>query len=304
MLHAVTSKKLLVIVGATAVGKTDISLQLATHFNCSILSADSRQCYRELGVATAKPEKQALDQIPHYFVNSHSIKNPVTAAGFEIYALNILNELYQGNHRCIMLGGSGLYIKAVLEGMDEIPSISPSVRENLMTRLRQDGLEKLVDELRNLDPRSSQAIDCQNPQRVVRALEVCLGTGKPFSSFRTGKRRPRPFEIIKIGLHRDRPVLYQRINQRMDSMITEGLFEEAAELFDFRENKALQTVGYQEAFGYLEGRYDKTEAVRLLKRNSRRYAKRQLTWFGRDNSIKWFDADDQEQIFEYLEQIF
>jgi tRNA dimethylallyltransferase len=298
----VITKKLLLIVGATAVGKTDISLKLAAQYDCPILSADSRQCYRELGVATAKPDLEMLSKVSHYFINSHSIHNPVTAAEFEAYALATLREVFEENNICIMTGGSGLYVKAVCEGLDEIPPVPESIRHQLEDRLEHEGLKVLLKELQVLDPEYAETIDAENPRRVIRALEVCLGTGKPISTFRKGKVQPRPFETLKIGLHRDRKKLYLRIDQRIDEMIRHGLFEEAEQLYEFRNLKPLQTVGYQEVFGYLEEKYDRKEMTRLLKRNSRRYAKRQLTWFGKDPSIRWFQADDLESITDYLQE--
>ncbi len=299
--HPVATKKLLLVVGATAVGKTDISLELAAHYRCPILSADSRQCYRELGIATAKPNQQILSKVPHYFINSHSIHNPVAAGEFEAYALATLNEVFKENNICIMTGGSGLYIKAVCEGLDEVPPVPESIRYQLEIRLEHDGLKALLRELQRLDPEYAGTIDTENPRRVIRALEVCLGTGKPFSTFRKGKKQRRPFETIKIGLYRDRKKLYSRIDQRMDEMIDQGLFDEAEQLYAFRNQKPLQTVGYQEVYGYLDKIYDRDEAIRLLKRNSRRYAKRQLSWFGKDLSIHWFHADDLESILGYLQ---
>jgi len=298
--HPVFTKKLLLIVGATAVGKTDISLMLADHFGCPIISADSRQCYLELGIATAKPNQEMLVKTPHFFINSHSIHNPVTAAEFELYALATLREVFKENNICIMTGGSGLYVKAACEGLDKVPSIPEPIRQQLESRLKHEGLKALLNELQTLDPVYAESIDNENPRRVIRALEVCLGTGKPFSTFRKGKMQPRPFETIKIGLHRDRKKLYSRIDQRMDEMINQGLFDEAEQLYEFRDQKPLQTVGYQEVFGYLDKKYDREEAIRLLKRNSRRYAKRQLTWFGKDHSIRWFDADDHKSILDFL----
>lgn len=302
MIRPVPPKKLMVVAGATAVGKTDVSLMIADRYQCPILSADSRQCYRELGVATAKPTLEMLARVKHYFINSHSIHKPVTASVFEHYALQTLQEVFQKHNFCLMTGGSGLYIKAVCDGMDKIPSIPASVRQDLEKRFDRGELEDLIEELRDLDPCIAGTIDLANPRRVIRALEVCIGTGRPFSSFRTGKKQPRPFQTVKIGLKRDRYELYRRIDRRMDQMIKNGLFEEAEQLYELRNKKPLQTVGYQEIFGFMENQYDRKEAIRLLKRNSRRYAKRQLTWFGKDPSIRWFHADDQESIIEYLDK--
>lgn len=302
MNRPVSGKILVIVVGATAVGKTSIAIKLAQHYQCSILSADSRQCYRELGIATAKPDADILEKVRHFFVDSHSIRNPVTVAEFETYALDILDQVYRQKDFCIMVGGSGLYVKAVSDGLDLVPDIPHKIRQDLEKRLLEQGLDGLVAELKNLDRDSAETLDLENPRRVIRALEVCQFTGKPYSSFLTGAKKARPFKTVKIGLMRDRKELYRRIEHRIEEMIEQGLFEEAELLFKFRNEKPLQTVGYQEIFGYLDGLYDRQEAVRLLKRNSRRYAKRQLTWFGKDSSIRWFPADDLSSILEYLEQ--
>ena len=302
MAMPVSGKKLLVLVGATAVGKTAVSVDLAHHFKCPIISADSRQCYKELGVATAKPTVEQLQTVEHFFVNTHSIHKPVTAADFEKYALKTLQQVYSEHSVCIMTGGSGLYVKAVVEGMDEIPDIPVEVRQDLEQQLQRKGLKPLVEELRKLDPVLFEALDENNPRRVIRALAVCQVTGKPFSDFRTGNKFPRPFEIFMVGLHRERKQLYQRIDQRMDQMIEQGLFEEAEELFEFWHLAPLQTVGYQEVFSYLKGEYYREEAIRLLKRNSRRYAKRQLTWFNKNPAIRWFNADNYAEILAYAKK--
>jgi len=301
MNQPVSRKILVIVVGATAVGKTAIALKLAKHYQCSILSADSRQCYRELGIATAKPDLAMRKKVPHFFVDSHSIRNPISAAEFEEYALDILNKVYLQQDYCIMVGGSGLYVKVVSAGLDQIPDIPAHIRMDLENRLEKLGLASLVCELKKLDPDLLENLDLENPRRVIRALEVCLVTGKPYSTFLTGRKKSRPFGIIKVGLIREREDLYQRIDFRMDKMIEQGLFEEAENLYRFRHEKPLQTVGYQEVFGYMDGLYDRQEAIRLLKRNSRRYAKRQLTWFGKDPSIHWFRADDLQSIMNYLE---
>ena len=302
MSHPVLSKKLIVILGPTAVGKTDISLQLATRYQCPVLSADSRQCYKELGVATAKPTRKTQELVKHYFIDTHSIFDPVSAAGFEDYALSSLEEVFQKYNYCIMTGGSGLYVNAVCEGLDDIPPVGDFVGKQLEDRLKSEGLPSLITQLKELDPYSISSMDLDNPRRVIRALEVCLSTGKPFSTFRTGAKHLRNFDILKIGLRREREDLYLRINQRVDQMIHQGLFEEAAELYEFRNLRPLQTVGYQEVFGYMDNLYDREEAIRLLKRNSRRYAKRQLTWFGRDSSTYWFEVEDMASIIEFLDQ--
>ncbi len=303
MAHPVSSKTLVVVVGATATGKTELAIELAKRYRCEILSADSRQCYRELGIATAKPSDTALKKIKHHFINSHGISQPVTVAEFENYALSVLDSVFRQGNYCIMAGGSGLYVKAVTDGLDKVPDVPDSVRENLEKKLKKEGLESLVKELTALDRDVLQMLDLENPRRVIRALEVSQATGKPYSQYLTGTRQPRPFRIVKIGLRRDRQELYQRINERMDQMLRGGLFEEAVALYPFKDLKPLQTVGYQEVFGHLDGLYDREEMVRLLKRNSRRYAKRQHTWFGKDDSIRWFAASDLQSIWKYLRKV-
>ena len=303
MSHPVSNKQLLVLVGATAVGKTDTSIDLAAKYQCPILSADSRQCYRELGVATAKPSDKVLKQVKHYFINSHSIHQPVSAAEYEDYALTHLEEVFKNGDYCLMTGGSGLYIQAVCDGLDEIPIVPESLRLELETKWQQEGLPWLQKTIRKLDPDLCETIDLDNPRRLIRALEVCIHTNRPFSSFRMGTKQARSFNIIKLGLRRDREILYQRINQRMDQMIEQGLFEEAQQLYEFRHLKPLQTVGYQEIFDFFDQKYPREEAIRLLKRNSRRYAKRQLTWFKKDTNIHWFDAEDQSALFQYLDKV-
>ncbi len=298
-------KTLVVIAGPTAVGKTDVTLELAQYLNCPILSADARQCYRELGIATAKPTEEQLDLVPHYFINSHSIFTAITAAQYERYALEILEEVFQKNSFCILTGGSGLYIRAVCEGLDSIPETPPDIKRVLTQQWQEMGLASLLTKLKELDEVYYSKVDKSNPRRVIRALEVALATGKPFSSFlssfQQGKSQPRPFKIVKIGLDRERKELYERIDQRMDQMIAQGLFNEAQDLIDYEDLVPLQTVGYQEVFDYIKGKYQKQEAIRLLKRNSRRYAKRQLTWFRKDQQYRWFHPDEFQAILRYLE---
>ncbi len=294
-----TTKTLVVITGPTAVGKTDISLKLAGLLNCPILSADARQCYRELGIATAKPTPEQRRQVPHYFIDSHSIFEPVSAADFEQYALNILGQVYAEHDHCVMTGGSGLYIDAVCKGFDPMPSISPEIRSQLQESWEEKGLDHLLTQLKLLDPQYYETVDRANHRRVIRALEVCLSSGKPFSDFRQNLPQERYFEIIKIGLYRERVQLYQRIEDRMAAMIADGLFEEAENLYPHRHLIPLQTVGYQEIFKFLEGQIDRTETIRLLNRNSRRYAKRQLTWMRNDGELMWIDADDYAAVRDY-----
>ncbi len=298
-----TKKKyLIVVLGPTAVGKTDLSLHLAQDLSTEIISADSRQFYREMQIGTAKPTPDELAQVKHHLVNSHSIQEDYSVGQYELDAIQIISDLHQQNDYVLLVGGSGLYIQAVCEGMDAMPAVDPQLREALIQKKDQEGVAALLEQLQSLDPIYYETVDKANPQRVIRALEVSLATGKPYSSFRQKKEVKRDFESIKIGLNRPREELYQRINQRMDQMIAAGLFEEAKLLYPYKEQNALQTVGYQEIFDYLEGKYDQEEAIRLLKRNSRRYAKRQLTWFRKDETIEWFAPEHYTAIKAYLEK--
>jgi tRNA dimethylallyltransferase len=294
------SKILIVIVGPTAVGKTALSIELAKQFETEIISADSRQVFREMELGTAKPNDQDLQTIPHHFVNSHSIHDSFNAADFEKEALIKLNSIFEKHQVAVVVGGSGLYVDALCKGMDNIPAVDPQVRYNLNKQLENLGLQTLQDQLKQLDPRYYSEVDLNNPQRVVRALEVCIGTGRPYSSLRQQTIAERPFKIVKIGLKLDREILYKRIDERMEKMIADGLFQEAESLFPLRHLNALQTVGYTEIFDFLEGRTDKGEAIRLLKRNSRRYAKRQLTWFNRDKEIYWFEPSQLKEIEAFV----
>lgn len=291
---------LILVIGPTAVGKTELCLNLAKIFKTEILSCDSRQFYREMNLGTAKPSELELAEIKHHFINNLSIDESYDVRKFEQDAISLLDKLFTKHQVVIMTGGSGMFVDAVVDGMDEMPSIDTKVRETIIAEYEKKGLSYLQEEVVKVDPEYYRIVDQQNPQRLMRALEVWRGTGKTFSSFRSKKKKTRDFQVIKIGLERDRAELYERIDQRMDQMIAQGLFEEAESLFDRRELNALQTVGYSEIFGYLEGKYDKQEAVRLLKRNTRRYAKRQFTWFRKDESIQWFHPDNQEDILNYL----
>ncbi|WP_181308461.1 tRNA (adenosine(37)-N6)-dimethylallyltransferase MiaA [Rufibacter sp. XAAS-G3-1] len=295
-------KFLVVVVGPTAVGKTDFCVQLAKHFQTQILSMDSRQFYRELSIGTAKPTPQEQGGVVHHFIDSHSILEEYNAGAFEEDALRLLQDLFQEHNVVIATGGSGLYVRALCEGLDEMPDIQPGIREELSRRLAKEGLPVLVQQLQELDPDYAAQVDGQNPQRVVRALEVCLSSGQPYSSFRKkSKEQRRDFHIIKIGLNRDRPELYDRINLRMELMLEQGLLEEVKGLVPYRQHQALQTVGYTELFDFLDGAYSYEEAIRLLKRNSRRYAKRQLTWFTRDPHIQWFHPRQCTQVLAYIQ---
>lgn len=294
------NKTLLIIAGPTAVGKTDLCINLAKKFHTPIVSADSRQFFKEMNIGTAKPSKQERDIVKHYFVDNLSIMDNYDVARYEKEALTLLKSLFSTQDMAILTGGSGLYIEALTKGLDDIPAVDDAIRDALNERYKREGISFLQEKLKILDPAYFERVDTGNPQRLIRALEVSIGTGRPFSSFRKMTKADRPFGCIKIGLERDRQELYERINSRMDDMIAEGLFEEAANLFPMRRHNALQTVGYKEIFGYLEGHYDKEEAIRLLKRNSRRYAKRQMTWFRRDREYHWFHPSQIQEIIGFI----
>lgn len=291
---------LICVVGPTAVGKTAHSIRLAQSLGSEIVSADSRQFYRELEIGTAKPQPEELLAVRHHLINSLSIYDHYDVRKFENDALEILEGLFLEKGIAIMVGGSGLFVDAVCYGLDDLPPIPAEFRNQLNHELETNGLLSLVHELKESDPDYCLEADLNNPQRVVRALEVVRATGKPFSSFRSGKKVSRPFNVIMIGLEMDREQLYERIDQRMDQMIENGLFEEAEIFYGQKHLNALQTVGYKEIFGYLDGAYDKEEAVRLLKRNSRRYAKRQMTWFNKNEQVKWFKHNDHKGVLEYV----
>jgi tRNA dimethylallyltransferase len=295
-------KHLIVIAGPTAVGKTDVSIRLARELGTEILSADSRQFYREMTIGTAKPSAEEMQGIRHHFINSHAITEAYNAGAFEHEALHCLEQIFEHKDTAVVVGGSGLYLKILCDGMDAIPDTGPGIREDLMTRLEREGLPALQAQLQKVDPAYYASVDLQNPQRVIRALEVCLSTGQPYSSFRRNTSVQRPFRQIKIVLERNRADLYDRIDRRMDLMLAQGLVEEARSLLPYRHHNALQTVGYTEVFGYLDGLYDEAEMVRLLKQNSRRYAKRQLTWFRREQGYVWFEAEDYEGLLRYVRE--
>ncbi len=293
-------KRLIVVVGPTAVGKTSLCINLAKSLGTEILSADSRQFYKEMNIGTAKPTSHELSQVQHHFINTLSISEAYNIVEFEKDALQKIAELFKKHDQVIMTGGSGLYIKIVCDGIDKIPDVNPEIRTSLNKIKEENGLEGLVEKLKKLDPIHANNVDLLNPQRVIRALEVCIGTGKPYSDFMINNKADRPFDIIKIGLELARKTLFERIDLRMDLMIKAALFEEAKSLYKYKSLNALQTVGYKEIFDYLDGKYDKEEAIRLLKRNSRRFAKRQMTWFKKEEEIKWFKPSDFDLILSYL----
>jgi len=282
------NNKLVIVLGPTAVGKTDISISLAQKYGSPVISCDSRQLYREMSIGTAVPSKEQLEKVRHYFIRDHSIHDDYTAGKYELEAIALMEKLFASGHdTLVMCGGSGFYIDAVCTGLDDFPPSDPLLREQLTARLKEEGVESLRLDLKRLDPESYASVDIANGQRVVRALEVCLMTGRKFSSYKTSPKKKRNFEIEKIGLTRPREILYDRIDRRVLQMIDEGLVEEARALMPMRNRPALQTVGYRELFDYFDGKIDLEEAVRLIQRNTRHYAKRQMTWWARDNEIQW-----------------
>ncbi len=295
-MSGIADKTLILIAGPTAVGKTDLALRLAQKLGTEIVSADARQVYREMVIGTAPPSKLQLDTVRHHFIGSHSIHHPLNAAQYGDLALAVIRELFLTHNYVVMTGGSGLYIKAVLEGFDDMPPVKAGIREGLLEKYAQRGLDWLQQELKSADPTYYEVVDIRNPHRLIRALEVIISTGTPFSQWRKKSTRALDFGVVKIGLTLPMEELYARIDQRMDNMIEMGLFEEAKSLYPHRALQALQTVGYREIFDFFEGKYDRDEAVRLLKRNSRHYAKRQMTWFRRDTAFIWKQPDDWDEI--------
>ena len=284
------SKKLLVIAGPTAVGKTDYSIEAALRCGSPVISCDSRQIYKEMTIGTAVPDASQLAAVKHYFIHSISVLDAYTSGQYEIDALALMEKLFsEGHETLVMAGGSGFYIDAVCKGLDNLPVPPPELREELTRRVREEGVEALADELQRLDPAAWKAIDIKNGQRIVRALETIIVSGRSFTEFKLAEPRKRDFEIEKICLTRPRDVIYDRIDRRVLQMIDEGLVEEVRGLEKYRNLPALQTVGYKEIFGYLDGKYSLDEAIRLIQRNTRHYAKKQLTWWKRDNAIKWID---------------
>jgi tRNA dimethylallyltransferase len=308
-----TNHTLIVIAGPTAIGKTSLSIQLAKHFSCPVISADSRQFFKEMRIGTAKPSLEEMQGITHYFIGSHSITDQYNVGKFEKEAIQLLEELFKTHETLILVGGSGLYTNAVCNGFDELPEADEAIRNNINTLIEAEGIEGLQLLLKKLDPVYYNQVDIQNPQRISRALEVCLITGKPYSEFRKDKLKERDFHCIKIGLNTVREVLYDRINLRVDQMMKEGLLEEVRSLERFKHLNALQTVGYKELFDCLpeleaNKEYPVTyqqileKATDLIKQNTRRFAKRQLTWFRRDEQMKWFEPQDVVAILTYIEE--
>ncbi|TAH03555.1 MAG: tRNA (adenosine(37)-N6)-dimethylallyltransferase MiaA [Sphingobacteriales bacterium] len=290
------SKTLICIVGPTAIGKTALGIRVAQHFGTEIISADSRQFYKEISIGTAKPSQLELASVKHHFINSHSVTDVVSVGSFEKEALKVIDTLFKTHQTVVLVGGSGLYVKAVLEGFDELPTVNPDIRAQLNQELQDFGIIELQNQLSKADPVYYSQIDTQNPQRIIRALEVIRGTGNTFSSYQTNKKNKRDFNVIKIGLNTSRELLYNKINQRVDDMMFNGLLAEVTLAKPYQHLNALNTVGYHELFEYLDDKTTLENAVAAIKQNTRRFAKRQLTWFRRDEEVKWFEPEEVGEV--------
>jgi tRNA dimethylallyltransferase len=290
---------LIVLIGPTGVGKTAVSIDIASHFKCEIISADSRQFFREMRIGTAVPSELQLETIKHHFIRFLSVNDYYSSSLFERDVLELLPKLFSNNNVALMTGGSGMYIDAVCHGIDDIPDVDLSVREKYIGLYMEEGIEGLRATLKLLDPEHYAKVDLKNYKRIIRALEICESTGRPYSSFLKKQKREREFGIIKIGLERSRDDLYERINSRVDEMVRTGIEDEAKKLYSFRDLNALNSVGYKEYFDVFDGKMSKEKAIELIKRNSRRYAKRQLTWWSKDKEIKWFKPEQVKEIIEY-----
>jgi len=299
-----SKKTLITIVGPTAIGKTSLSILIASHFKTEIISCDSRQFYKEMTLGTAVPEKEELAAVPHHFIQNRSVFEDYNVGAFERDALNVLDRLFKKHNIVVMVGGSGLYVKAVLEGLDDFPKIDPSIRLELKQVLKTEGIIPLQNQLKKLDIITYNTIDKDNPQRVIRALEICIGTNLPYSSYTRNSKKKRKFNSIIIGLSGEREKIYERINRRVDQMLENGLIDEAQKLYPNKELNALQTVGYKEIFSFFEEKITKDEAIQEIKKNTRRFAKRQLTWFKKDSNIYWFDFEtDTSKLLKKIEDL-
>ena len=295
-----SNSTLIVITGPTAVGKTALTIDLAREYNTPVINADSRQIYRELKIGTAAPTEEQLHQAQHYFVGTKSIHDYYNASMYEQEVMSLLSESPTQIH--LLSGGSMMYIDAVCNGIDDIPTVRDDIREKMKRRYQDEGLEALCADLERLDPEHYAIVDRQNYRRVIHALEICYQTGKTYTSFRTQAKKERPFRIVKIGVNCERDLLYNKINARVDEMMERGLLREAESLYAFRQQNALNTVGYKELFDYMDGRWSLEEAVERIKGNTRRYARKQLTWFKRDQQMKWFRPDEKDEILKYIAQ--
>lgn len=295
------NKTLIIITGPTGVGKTEATLRIAEHFNVPVINADSRQIFSEIPIGTATPTAQQQRRVPHYFVGNHHLEDYYSASLYEQDVLNLINS--QDTSISLLSGGSMMYIDAVCKGIDDIPTIRPEIREEMMRRLELEGLEEMCNLLRKLDPEHWEIVDRKNPRRVLHALEICIQTGKTYTSFRSNTTKERPFNIIKIGLNRDRNELYDRINQRVLNMIDEGMIKEALRVYPKRTLNSLNTVGYKEMFEYLDGLTTLDEAIFKIQSNTRKYARKQLTWYKKDDNLQWFNPDNVEEILKYISTI-
>lgn len=293
---------LYVLLGPTAVGKTELALQMAEMLGCPILNCDSRQIYRGMEIGTAAPTAEQQRRVRHYFVGTHDIGSYYSAAQYEQDVLSLVAELNDTHHSLLLTGGSMMYLDAVCNGIDDIPSVDEEVRETLRQRLADGDIDAMRNELRLLDPDYYQAADTRNPKRIVHALEVCYTSGRPYSSFLKGERKTRPFRTVKIGLRRERQELFERINHRVDTMMADGMLDEARRLYPLRGENALNTVGYKELFRHLDGEWELSFAIEKIKKNTRDYAKKQMTWFAHDESIRWFHPDQTSEIKQYIVQ--
>ena len=293
---------LVVVLGPTGVGKTELCLQIAEHLQVPIINADSRQIFQELPIGTAAPTQEQQRRVKHYFVGNHHLEDYYSASLYEADVLSLLPRLFATRHTALLTGGSMMYIDAVCKGIDDIPTIDEGTREWMKKRLAQEGLPRLVEELKVLDPEHYQIVDKNNPRRVVHALEICHMTGKTYTSFRTNSTKERPFKIVKIGLNRHREQLYERINQRVSLMMENGMEEEARNVYPKRGLNSLNTVGYKELFDYFDGNIPREEAIRQIQSNTRRYMRKQLTWFKKDGDIAWFHPDNIEEIINYIDK--
>jgi tRNA dimethylallyltransferase len=294
------SKTLIVITGPTAVGKTDLCLDIAKYFGIPIINADSRQIYREIKIGTAAPTEEQLQQVRHYFVGTQALTDYYSASIYEQEVMSLLDTLFQTSDYALLSGGSMMYIDALCNGIDDIPTVDDETRNTLKRRLAEEGLESLCEQLRVLDPEHYEIVDKKNPRRVVHALEICLMTGRTYTSFRPNEHKERPFNIIKIGLTRDREIIYERINRRVDIMMEQGFLDEARSVYPLRHLNALNTVGYKELFAYLDGTWSLDEAIERIKGNTRRYARKQLTWYKKDPLVTWFSPDDKKLILNHI----
>jgi len=291
---------LIVLLGPTGVGKTDIAVEIASIYGCEIISCDSRQFYREMSIGTAVPSEDQLNRAKHHFIKFLSIKDYYSASRFETDVINILPQLFAKNNLVMMAGGSAMYIEAVCKGYDDIPDVDQVIRDKYISLYKKEGIESLRMALKILDPEHYSKVDLKNHKRIIRALEICDSSGKPYSAFLKNQRKSRDFRIIRIGLNRPRKELYDLINIRVDKMLADGLENEARSLYEFRHLNALNTVGYKELFGYFDGHISYEKAVELIKRNSRRFAKRQMTWWARDEEIRWFHPEKTAELIEYI----